>query len=171
MTALISNTTGNYNVGVGFAAGATADNSEGTGSYNTLLGAEVALATGSISNATAIGALAEVTESNTMVLGCTLGLNACPAAVNVGIGTSTPDNTLSVNGSADKPGGGSWGTYSDGRLKTVNGSFGEGLSQVMQIHPIRYRYKPDNGMGIRDCRRTHRRRCSRGSARHSRSRD
>jgi hypothetical protein len=36
---------------------------------------------------------------------------------NVGIGTTTPDNLLTVNGSAGKPGGGSWGTFSDGRFK------------------------------------------------------
>jgi hypothetical protein len=39
----------------------------------------------------------------------------------VGIGTTSPDSLLSLNGSADKPGGGSWGTFSDARLKTVNG--------------------------------------------------
>jgi hypothetical protein len=68
----------------------------------------------------------------------------------VGIQTTSPDNTLTVNGSADKPGGGSWGTFSDGRLKTLNGSFTSGLSQVLKLHPIRYRYKRDNAMGIRD---------------------
>ncbi|MGO9086047.1 MAG: tail fiber domain-containing protein [Terriglobales bacterium] len=68
----------------------------------------------------------------------------------VGINTTTPDEALSVNGGADKPGGGSWGTFSDGRLKTLNGSFNSGLSQVLKIHPVRYRYKPDNAMGIRD---------------------
>jgi len=73
-----------------------------------------------------------------------------PAHVNVGIGTTAPDSLLSVNGTADKPGGGSWATFSDGRLKTVDGTFGGGLDQVMQLHPIRYRYKPDNAMGIRD---------------------
>jgi hypothetical protein len=71
-------------------------------------------------------------------------------AGNVGIGTNSPDDTLSVNGSADKPGGGSWGTFSDGRLKTLNGSFNSGLSQVLKIHPVRYRYKADNPLGIRD---------------------
>ena len=69
---------------------------------------------------------------------------------HVGIGTTSADNTLSVNGSADKPGGGSWGTFSDARLKTVNGGFTDGLSQIMKIQPIHYRYKPDNAMGIRD---------------------
>jgi hypothetical protein len=69
---------------------------------------------------------------------------------NVGIGTATPDNLLTVNGSADKPGGGSWGTFSDGRLKNLSGSFSSGLGQILRIHPIRYRYKPDNAMGIHD---------------------
>jgi trimeric autotransporter adhesin len=68
----------------------------------------------------------------------------------VGIGTVSPDNSLSVNGNADKTGGGSWGTFSDGRLKNLNGSFNTGLSQVLKIHPVRYRYKADNAMGIRD---------------------
>ena len=68
----------------------------------------------------------------------------------MGIGTTTPDELLSVNGSADKAGGGSWDTYSDMRLKNVNGSFSDGLNQVMQLRPIRYRYKPVNAMGIRD---------------------
>jgi trimeric autotransporter adhesin len=69
---------------------------------------------------------------------------------NVGIGTTTPDNLLSVNGSADKPGGGSWGTFSDLRLKTLDGSFNSGLSQVLRINPVRYRYKEGNAMGIGD---------------------
>jgi hypothetical protein len=68
----------------------------------------------------------------------------------VGIGTNAPDNTLSVNGSADKVGGGSWGTFSDRRLKDLDGSFDSGLSELMKIHPIRYRYKQENGMGISD---------------------
>ncbi|HEY4902470.1 MAG TPA: tail fiber domain-containing protein [Candidatus Sulfotelmatobacter sp.] len=69
---------------------------------------------------------------------------------NVGIGTATPDSRLSVAGSADKTGGGSWGTYSDRRLKDLDGSFVSGLSQVLRINPVRYRYKEENGMGIHD---------------------
>jgi endosialidase-like protein len=57
---------------------------------------------------------------------------------------------LTVNGSADKPGGGSWGTFSDRRLKTLDGGFNAGLSQILKITPVRYRYKADNGMGIHD---------------------
>jgi hypothetical protein len=98
----------------------------------------------------AIGANTEVDESNTLVLGCIAGNNGCQNSVSVGIGTTTPDELLSVNGSADQAGGGSWDTYSDGRLKTVNGSFDSGLNQVLKLHPIRYRYKPDNALSIRD---------------------
>jgi hypothetical protein len=147
---LSNNTTGDDNTGVGQFAGLILDSSDGTGSDNTFVGYYTALKAGAISNATAVGAYSEVDQNNTLVLGCVPGKNRCPSAVKVGIGTTAPDNLLTVNGSADKPGGGSWGTYSDGRLKTVNGSFGSGLDQVMQLRPIRYRYKPDNGMGIRD---------------------
>jgi len=148
--ALARVTTGNNNVAVGNTAGITLDGSNITGSNNILLGFSTSLGTGAIMNATAVGAFAEVVKSNTIVLGCVAGGPNCPASVSVGIGTTTPDNLLTVNGKADKPGGGSWGTYSDGRLKTMNGSFGSGLDQVLQLHPIRYRYKPDNALGIHD---------------------
>jgi hypothetical protein len=68
----------------------------------------------------------------------------------VGIETTAPDNTLTVNGSADKPGGGSWGTFSDARLKTVNGSFRAGLEAILKLSPVRYRYKAQNALGIKD---------------------
>jgi len=68
----------------------------------------------------------------------------------VGIGTSSPDALLSVNGSADKPGGGSWGTFSDRRLKTLNGNFTSGLEQILKLKPVRYRYKDDNALSIHD---------------------
>lgn len=67
----------------------------------------------------------------------------------VGIATMTPDRTLTVNGTADKPGGGSWDTFSDERLKTIKGRFTPGLAAVLQLRPIRYHYKPDNALGLR----------------------
>lgn len=66
----------------------------------------------------------------------------------VGIGTSAPDQLLSVNGDASKVGGGSWQTFSDERLKKINGSFDSGLKAVMRLQPLRYEYKPDNAMGL-----------------------
>jgi hypothetical protein len=68
----------------------------------------------------------------------------------MGINTTMPDTTLSVNGDADKPGGGSWGTFSDGRLKNIYGGFHSGLKQVLQLNPIRYQYKEENPLGIHD---------------------
>jgi len=68
----------------------------------------------------------------------------------VGINTTTPDSTLTVNGTADKPGGGSWDTFSDGRLKNVHGSFHSGLKQILQLNPIRYQYKEENPLDIHD---------------------
>jgi hypothetical protein len=68
----------------------------------------------------------------------------------VGINTNAPDATLSVNGTADKPGAGSWGIFSDARLKTVHGAFAAGLEQIVQLHPIRYCYKQENALGIHD---------------------
>jgi len=67
----------------------------------------------------------------------------------VGIGTGVPDATLSVNGTADKPGGGSWGTFSDERLKNIRGRFTPGLNAVMRLQPLRYEYKQDNALGIK----------------------
>jgi hypothetical protein len=51
----------------------------------------------------------------------------------VGIGTAFPDAALTVNGSADKPCGGSWGVFSDRRLKTLGGNFDSGLSQILEL--------------------------------------
>jgi len=204
--ALFTNS-GSYNTGSGESAGWTVDNSLLTGSNDTFLGASAFLSTGSLSNATAIGANAVVGENNALVLGSINGVNNATASVSVGIGTTKPaytldvslgdmivrgaknfvqsgevadlyvgdgnhevqatnaqgiglsafnstnqlfvtdnlgtgtgcyqgyvgigtmcpDNLLSVNGSADKPGGGSWGTFSDRRLKTLHGSFNAGL--------------------------------------------
>jgi len=70
-------------------------------------------------------------------------------AGNFGIGTTTPDMKLSVNGDADKAlGGGSWQFFSDERLKNIKGRFNSGLKAVMQLQPIRYEYKRDNALGL-----------------------
>jgi hypothetical protein len=69
---------------------------------------------------------------------------------NVGIGTTAPSDMLSVNGSANKVGGGSWGTFSDARLKTVEGTFQAGLAQVLKLNPVVYRYRDQNALGIKD---------------------
>ncbi len=106
--ALMSNSTGNgntsgsYNTASGYFAGATADGSNLTGSNNSFLGANTALSTGALNDATAIGNNAEVSVSNAIVLGSILGTNNCQAAsgcgnTSVGIGTTAPAATLHLD--------------------------------------------------------------------------
>ncbi|MGA9528167.1 MAG: hypothetical protein WBS24_08635 [Terriglobales bacterium] len=117
--ALFSNTEGNYNTGIGlealqystqgsynsalgFNAGQIPGITSGTtGNNNTALGSNTEFGSGSISNATAIGANAEVASSNAIVLGSIKGLNGATASVAVGVGTTAPVGTLDVvdNGS------------------------------------------------------------------------
>ncbi len=68
---------------------------------------------------------------------------------SVGIATDSPDHTLTVNGNADKVGGGSWDVFSDERLKNIKGRFTPGLKAVMQLQPVRYEYRRDNALGLR----------------------
>lgn len=68
---------------------------------------------------------------------------------NIGIATASPDQKLSVNGDADKIGGGSWLNFSDERLKTIKGRFNPGLKAIMQLTPIRYEYLKNNALGLK----------------------
>lgn len=71
---------------------------------------------------------------------------------SVGIGTSNPNSSylLQVGGDAAKPGGGSWSSASDRRLKKDIRSFTDGLSVLNKINPVWFQYngmggQPDNG--------------------------
>lgn len=67
---------------------------------------------------------------------------------SVGIGTTTPDQKLSVNGNASKTGGTSWAVFSDERLKNIKGQFTLGLDAIRRLQPIRFEYKADNALGL-----------------------
>ena len=71
------------------------------------------------------------------------------AGGNIGIGTTAPTQLLSVNGTAGKPGGGTWDVFSDERLKNIKGRYNTGLKALMQLRPLRYEYKSDNALGIK----------------------
>jgi len=92
-TAGSSNLTGSHNVFVGQSAG----NGNTIGHENTLLGAftDVGLP---IVNATAIGSLAYVTQSNSIVLGRINGVNGATTDTRVGIGTTAPTEKLDIVG-------------------------------------------------------------------------
>ncbi len=64
---------------------------------------------------------------------------------NVGVGTPIPDQLLTVNGGASKPGGGSWSTFSDIRLKKDISSFDDGLEVLKRINPVWFRYNGKAG--------------------------
>jgi len=89
-----------------------------------------------------------VIVKNTMTVGDTFLVVL--AGGRVGIGTASPDTDFSVNGGASKVGGGSWATFSDGRLKNIGGEFKAGTAELMKLNPVKYRYKNDNPLGIKD---------------------
>lgn len=49
-----------------------------------------------------------------------------------------------IGGAAGKPGGGSWSNSSDIRLKDVQGDYEKGLDEIVELHPVEFRYKVDN---------------------------
>jgi hypothetical protein len=92
-----SNWNGSFNVFVGSHAGI----SNVFGDSNTAIGYLANLSSGStsdpVNNATAVGALAFVSQSNSLVLGSIDGVNGASSSVNVGIGTTAPGAPLHVS--------------------------------------------------------------------------
>ena len=66
----------------------------------------------------------------------------------VGIGTISPGYLLEVNGSAAKPGGGSWSNSSDERLKDITGEYKGGLIEILELRPVTFHYKDMNARGL-----------------------
>jgi hypothetical protein len=100
--ALLNNTTGDNNTALGFIAGNSTNNQSTTGSGDTFVGFNANSGTQTnLNNATAIGANAQVTASNAMVLGSINGVNGATASTNVGIGTTAPAFTLDVHGTGN----------------------------------------------------------------------
>lgn len=59
----------------------------------------------------------------------------------VGIGTATPQAKLDVNGGAVKPGGGSWGTSSDRRLKKNIVPLTDALEKLTQLEGVQFEWR------------------------------
>ena len=108
-----ANTTGYYNSFFGRSAGANNTDGDGNsffGQYaglrntvendNTFIGyyADLDGSTESVTNATAIGYRAFVSQSDSLVLGSIAGVNSATANVNVGIGTPAPARQLHIAG-------------------------------------------------------------------------
>jgi len=97
--ALQYNTTGNYNTALGYQAGGGSIFSNGntTGNNNTFIGYATISGAKNLTNATAIGANAEVDVSSAIVLGSINGLNGATAGTFVGIGTASPATLLHIS--------------------------------------------------------------------------
>ncbi len=65
----------------------------------------------------------------------------------VGIGTTTPSFTLHVEGSAGKPGGGSWSSSSDRRLKKNIEDIDGALERLLKLRGVTFEFKDPEGIG------------------------
>ena len=161
-----ANTTGYSNTAIGASAGSgnltgfnnafvgsNAGSSNTAGGNNTFLGAGSGpdAAHGALSYATAVGAGAQVTASNALVLG---GTNGTASAVSVGIGTTAPLKTLQVVGDIRIGTSGTNGCLenfagtalsgtcsSDLRLKTSIRPFDSVLGKVAQLQPVHFEWR------------------------------
>ena len=57
-----------------------------------------------------------------------------------GIATTAPTAQLSVNGIANKTGGGTWAVFSDKRLKENISEYSEGLELIRKVRPVSFSY-------------------------------
>jgi len=114
------NNFGNFNAFFGDGAGF----SNTAGEFNTAIGYSADVVPGGIfnpTNATAIGARAQVTASNALVLGSIANVNGAAASTNVGIGTTAPATRLHVVGNTNLIGNVSINTTDMTRTLTVAG--------------------------------------------------
>jgi len=139
--ALFSNTTGGGNVADGYQA----LYSNTSGMLNTAVGFQAGPDTNStnLTNATAIGATATVSESNALVLG---GTGAY--AVKVGIGTTTPSNVFTIAQGAGAAIADGWSTYSSRRFKTNIQPLAGALQKITQMQGVSYERKSDGKQEI-----------------------
>jgi trimeric autotransporter adhesin len=143
--ALALNTTGINNA----ASGDGALYYNATGSYNTGLGYGASPDSNStnLNYATAIGAGAVVSQSNSLVLGGPLG---SAALVKVGIGTATPANVFTIAQGAGAAVADGWSVYSSRRWKTNIHTLNGALGKVEQLRGVSYELKTNgkHEMGV-----------------------
>ena len=142
-----------YNTAVGYSTGPTLSS---TNTHSVYLGSNARTSTTGLTNLIVIGDSAVGTQSNQLVLGSTT-ITQTLLNGNVGIGTTTPavqlDTTGSVRFELLKGAGanlvvdslGNVTVSSDERLKNIQGSFTRGLTDLEQINPISFKWKPETG--------------------------
>jgi hypothetical protein len=154
--------TGSTNTFLGEDAGG----SNTSGSGNTLVGNLANVGFGNLTNATALGANAVVTQSNSLVLGSVTGLNGATADTAVGIGTTAPADRLHVTADI-RIGSGSTGCVKDADATVIAGTcasdlrfkdhvrpFDAMLEKVTRLRPVTFTWRaaefPSRGFGTRE---------------------
>jgi len=147
-SALKHNTTGDDNTASGYGALANTTTGGGnmaagmlalyhnvSGSLNTALGYLAGPDVGSpnLTNATAIGYGAVVSQSNSLILG--------GPGVKVGIGTATPANVFTIAQGAGQAISDGWSVYSSRRWKTNIHTLDGALGKVEQLRGVSYDLK------------------------------
>lgn len=123
------------NTAIGMLAGKT----NTTGDSNTFVGFQADAASGTLTNATAIGANAVVFASNALVIGSTAAENGS-ANTKVGIDVGTPSNIFTVlqgGGHAISDG---WDVYSSRRWKSEIRPLNRALDKVERLRGVEYTY-------------------------------
>lgn len=135
---------------VGGGNGNTASGNAATvaGGFLNVASGDLSFAGGNQANALHTGAFVWADSQGATFSSTGINQFLIRAGGGVGINTASPDATLTVNGTADKPGGGSWNTFSDGRLKDVGGKFTPGLEALVELQPVHYHYKADNPLQL-----------------------
>lgn len=132
----------NNNVAVGSGALRFVDG----GTQNTVIGKGAGSAITTGNNNIAIGITAQV-PSNTASNQLNIGGWIYGISGNVGINTAAPTARFSVNGTANKPGGGAWAVFSDRRSKENIETYTNGLDKLLKINPVKFNYKKEFGWG------------------------
>ncbi len=150
-------TTGNQNTAVGDSALGSIDTGSGnvafganaggasTGFNNTAIGFSsgqiTKLTGGAVFNTTTVGAFAQVSESNSVVLGSIANSVTGTPQAYVGIGTSAPSNILTIGQGLGAPIADHWSVYSSRRWKTNIKTLPDALAKVERLRGVTYDLK------------------------------
>lgn len=93
-----------------------------------------------VASSSGAGVVINVAASGTAIQALQGNVYLAAGTGNVGIGTVNPTAKLSVNGTANKPGGGSWAVYSDRNLKRDIKPYKIGLAEILRVNPVYYKY-------------------------------
>lgn len=129
-------------------AGATFTDNAGAGQkFNTAIGAGTKVF--APNNATAIGALAQVTTANTIILGSIAGINGATSTVNVGIGVAAPTERLEVGGNIEVTGDLYTGA-TNGVLNAGGGNMNVNINTIADVAPAPLNANGDEDLYIAD---------------------